>query len=69
MSDIPPIHLADLKRKTEDLNTLVAELIERHGDQFNIQMFVSYQEGEAPGVTVTIRQVFAEYGKRAGFSR
>jgi hypothetical protein len=69
MSDISEAKLTELETVVTDLNELVAELVAKHGGDFNIQMFVAYREDEPPGVTVTIRKVFAEFGSRAGFSR
>lgn len=69
MTDIPRDKLDTLETAVTDLNELVAELVAKHGGEFNIQMFVSYREDEPPGVTVTVRKVFAEFGNRAGFSR
>lgn len=69
MSDIPQDKLLDLETAVTDLNEVVADLVAKHGGDFNIQMFVAYREDEPPGVTVTVRKVFAEFGMRAGFSR
>ncbi|KRE07489.1 hypothetical protein ASE63_22585 [Bosea sp. Root381] len=59
---IPTIHLQDLERAVGKLNALVAELIERHGADYDIRMWPRVPEDEPPRVEVSITRVFARFG-------
>ncbi len=58
---IPQVHLDDLERAVGKLNGLVAELIERHGEHFDIRMWPRVREDEPPRVEVSITRVYARF--------
>lgn len=69
MADIDQGKLDELENAVTGLNEIVAELVAKHGVEFNIQMWVTHRDEEPPGLTVTVRKVFGEFGRHAGFSR
>ena len=62
-AQIPEQELFDLGLAVEGLNDLVAEMIERHGEHYDIRMWPRVREDEPPRVTVSVTRVFAEFGK------
>lgn len=60
---IAPADLARLKQLVDELNELVTRLHEQHAGDYDFMCFARFREDEPPRIGVTIRRIFAEYGR------
>lgn len=60
---ISPDDLARLKQLVDEINALIERLHERHEGSYDFMCHARFREFEPPRVGVTIRRIFAEFGR------
>lgn len=55
--------LARLSQLVDELNCLIEKLHGQHAGEYDFMCFSRFREEEPPRIGVTIRRVFAEFGR------